>query len=91
MLQFLDEKYKFEYLRGSVSTCDSGHFEKVHESLKDDQMDYTMLILKPSTETLKGQHHFKKIELLKFVGQSSDVFKALTAKSAKLQAENEEW
>lgn len=77
MLQFLDEKYQFKYLRGSVSTCDSGHFEKVEESLNGTQMDYTMLILKPNTETLKGQHHFKKIELLKFIGQNSNLFEDL--------------
>lgn len=91
MLQFLDEEYQFKHLRGSVSTCDSGHFEKVHESLKDDDRDYTMLILKPATETLKGQHHFKKIELLRFIGERSDVFESLRSKAAKLQAENAEW
>lgn len=78
MLQVLDENYTFKHLRGSVSTCDSGHFEEVNKQLKEvSDHDFTLLILRPMDEQLKGTQYFKKIEYLRYVGDNSDVFKRL--------------
>jgi len=83
MLQFIDESLSFKHLRGSVCTADSGHWEGVHENLKQSQADqaiatdHTILLMKPRSEVLRNVHHFKKIEHLKYIGGRSEVFSRL--------------
>lgn len=71
----MDETYSFPHLRGAVSTCDNGHHEALEENLKDTGDDYTFLVLKPKDEQLVGTQYFKKVDLLRFIGKKSELFK----------------